>query len=533
MPDPQDFVGIDSSCVDGPNTQVATAILQRLEQNNRYLIEWRGPTLSYTWPADSEAPGGPPFPRHGFATWACVGPFRYFVPDLGSDQITFIDVEITGAVVNGTEVVKFVPFSVQGSNGQAPQPRQLDLDAVTLTGAVIEKFGPVAVRGGWNDMYLALQSEVQWDSVQATDKLAFDGGSPPRLIRDTGSGRIDTYIPIDANLPFIAIKIANPNDDKVIEEQSGSPYTMAYAEYDASGHSTFAYIAEITNQAQLPPAAVVFGAGEQITYWADLAYLEIYSLSFTPYNVHPDRANDPMLRWYQMVGSNVANVFWKGSRLVDLRQTQSGTARPIGQGLDYPGGWRILYFNLTASTQLVRELALNVDLREPTEGENQVQIEVCFPYVYVIASLGRADNYQPLSGGLDFTVELYNVTTATVVETRLYENFSITPSVDLLGRTPMTHVWTRMMMQEQEDFAWARPGGNGQPWSHDQTVPLQEIGIVVKTMTFRLPLTDWSAVRGSGQLYAVRIYATDNETGRDGTYLAAGPMTARICWGVS
>jgi len=165
----QDFIGIASTAPDPARpqdtaAQIPAALYQRAEQNNRYLMEWRGPTCVWHYPADySGGEGvGPSFPTLAFARWAAFGPYRYYVPDVGTGAIPAVDVQIVGDVT--TRRVRVACVSLQGI-GFTPDQTWLDANAQTLnTGFQEILFSDVAVAPGWNDLFLLLESDADWDN---------------------------------------------------------------------------------------------------------------------------------------------------------------------------------------------------------------------------------------------------------------------------------------------------------------------------------------------------------------------------------
>jgi len=550
MAAPQDFVSVSSSATDpynaGNHSQVSTALLQRLRQNNRYLIEWRGPTLVFTWPLDGTNEDGLPssLPRLAFATWACFGPFRYYVPDLGDGDHTIRKVDVTIAGRVETLPVRVVAFSLQGNRGQAPTPAVLDSNATTIPrGAFETTLSGVEVRGGWNDIFLALESDAEWSSRQWTDNWYIQQDPYPRVVHKIPGTSLADDCPLlaNGNVPFVAFRFCTPiaGSNHTIggdEFLSGTPLTVAYSQIDAIGGRCYgALLAEVTTTAQIPAGAAIDADNFSSIFWAEMGVLELRSLSITPYSEHPDRINDPMLRWYQMLGSNVADVFWQGSRLVDLRHEQVGRAHAMQTGEQYAGCWRILFFNDTATTEEGREVALSVLEDEPTEQEGDVGIEVSMPILILAPFRDRPDGWQSGGNFLDFTVELFNVTTATVIETRTV-TLPNSPRVVQAGtavNAPSVFYWLHKMWEETRDANWHFLAPNGQPWSHDGTLGLADVSTAIAPITSYLSIESesWNRIRTSGDLYCVRTRFTDNTAGNTGAIVALGPLTAHLSWG--
>lgn len=545
MAAPQDFISVSSSATDpatvGEHSQVSTALLQRLRQNNRYLIEWRGPTLAFTWPLDETNEESLPsfVPRLAFATWACFGPFRYYVPDLGDGDHTIRRVDITLDGTVSVLPVRVLAFSLQGSRGQGPSVEYLEANATTISpGTISTTLSGVEVRGGWNDLFLAVESVADWDSTQKTDGLYVERENYPRLRTSILGADLSTYIPAlaDGNVPFLAIRPCSPMTDKDDEFASGTALTVAYSQIDAiGGFCSGAYFAEVTSPTQIPSSASTDPGQIMQAWWSYLGILELRSLSITPYSEHPDRINDPMLRWFQIVGSNVADVFWQGSRLVDLRHTQVGRAHALQTGEQYAGCWRLLSFNDIASTQEGREVALSVLEEQPTEELGDVGIEVSMPLLILAPFRDRPDGWQAAANFLDFTVELYNVTTSTVVEQRTV-TLPNSPRIVQIGTAvdaPSVFYWLQRMWEETRGATWHTLTGNGQPWSHDGTLGLLDVSSALASVTQYLSLSNekWKTIRQSGDLYCVRTRFADNASGNSGAIVALGPLTAHLSWG--
>ena len=255
----QDFIGIDSTAADPVKAgdtaaQIPAALYQRAEQNNRYLMEWRGPTCVWHYPADySGGEGvGPSLPKLAFANWAAFGPYRYYVPDVGSGAIPAVDVQIFGSVT--TRRVRVAMISNQGL-GFIPNSEWLDANAQTInTGVQAIIFSDVAVAPGWNDLFLLLESEAGWSTVNFADDWYLVGGDPlgsaltniPFLVSTAGDLSISCP-DINKPVPFVAIRFGSGLTDKDQDLASGSVCTIAFANCNASEPPlvSFAYLAEL------------------------------------------------------------------------------------------------------------------------------------------------------------------------------------------------------------------------------------------------------------------------------------------------
>lgn len=551
MATPQKFKAIDSTAADpsqpGKTTaaQVSTAHLQMARQNNRYLIEWRGPTTTFVWPLTEpvDAEEDPPiysFPRIAFATWACFGPFRYFVPDFSTEAITTVDIDLFCSVTVWS--LRLTAFSLQGNRGQAPTSEWLDANSQTIalgTSGRVTISG-VQVRGGWNDIFLCeISDNLNWSNP--TDSWAFTDnfGIYPRIIASGGDLSVAAPPLLNSNVPGVAIRCGVEMADKDAQFAATTPYTVAYSGLNSGGTTCeFVYLAEVVDLSQIPTSVSLnnFGGGG-VFYWAELGMLELYSLSITPYGKHPDKTNDPMLRWYQLTGSNVADVYWQASRLNDLRQTQVGSAKvPKQEFVTWPGNWMIERFTDTARTTLVRDVALTVLTEQPTEAAGDVSIEASLSVMLLDAAEFRPDSFQPAGGFLDVRLDLFDLTAGVVAETVTLPSVNIMPRLSLdrtIDSTPPSFYWLRKMFEQRREAAWHLQAPNGQPWSHDMAVSLGSIGSTMTPLTLRLPLSTatWASLRTSGKIYSLRVSFTDNLSGNSAAILAAGPLTARIDWG--
>lgn len=553
----QNFIGIASTAPDPVRAgdtaaQIPTALFQRAEQNNRYLMEWRGPTCVWHYPADySGGEGvGPSFPTLAFARWAAFGPYRYYVPDVGTGAIPAVDVQIVGAV--STRRVRVACVSLQGL-GFTPDQTWLDANAQTKTaGDLTIEFSGVAVAPGWNDLFLLLESEADWTaSNRAFDWVIslLDPSSPASnempILRAT-SGDLATSCPaISAPVPFVGVRwgagLANKDDDA----EASPPYTIALANCDTSDPPVvpWAMLAEMRSAAEVG-GYLATGATPPAVYWSTLGTLQIYSFAVTPYATHPDKANDPSLRFLQAIGSNVANVYWKGSRLNALRQTQVGSGVQRQNGTDYNGVWRT-FINGGGSGiggayagEIIRETSISTRGRQPTEGDGAVSIEVSISiFAADSETYSIANSNSPIV--FDCDLELFNIRTGVVTDSITFTNLAIpkAESVSYLGSVQAAF-WLRRIAQMGLDPDWLGAGASGSPWSHDGATMLTDLRQTFYPLILRLPLGgldsspyDWKAIRTSGDLFSVRLKFTGLNRFVFSTYVAFGPLTARIDWG--
>jgi hypothetical protein len=556
----QDFIGIDSTAAEPARpqdtaAQIPAALYQRAEQNSRYLMEWRGPTCVWHYPADysGDEGVGPSFPKLAFANWAAFGPYRYHVPDVGTGAIPSVDVQIVGNVF--TRNVRVAMVSNQGL-GFIPNSEWLDANAQTVAPGFEEiLFSGVAVVPGWNDLFLLLESEAEWSTVNFADDWYLVGGDPlsstltniPHLVSTAGDLAISCP-DINKPVPFVAIRFGSGLTDKDQDLASGSVCTIAFANCDASNPPVveFAYLAELNSWGRLDGVATN-SPGAANVYWSTLGNLEIYSVAVTPYANHPDKANDPTLRFLQSIGSNVANVYWKASRLNALRQTQVGSGVPRQLGSDYNGVWKALARSVSpyvSPGELIRETSISTRGVQPTEDDGAVSIEMSIP---VISLSSLANGRRPIT--FDARLELFNVTTGAVVDYIEYNNLAFPASsyyafhsmrdnfsTDIIA----ANYWLRRVALLTEVPDW-RGATSVQPWSHDGATALADMTSTFYPLILRLPLGDdgnspdnWKTIRQSGDLFSVRFFIKDYSTlsfGIDSDFLGFGAMTARIDWG--
>ena len=552
----QDFIGIASSAPEpvragDTSAQIPAALYQRAEQNSRYLMEWRGPTCVWHYPADySGGEGvGPSFPKLAFARWAAFGPYRYYVPDVGTGAIPSVDVQIVGAV--STRRVRVAMISNQGL-GFIPNAEWLDANAQTKNvGDLTIEFSGVAVAPGWNDLFLLLESEAEWSTVNFADDWYLSGSSlvfgdevltsTPVLVSTAGDLAISCP-DINKPVPFVAIRFGSGLTDKAQDLASGSVCTIALANCDASDPPVvkYAFLAELNNFGSIEGVATSATAIRN-TYWSTLGTLEIYSVAVTPYANHPDKANAPSLRFLQAIGSNVANVYWKGSRLNALRQTQVGSGVPRQLGTDYNGVWKALARSVTVySDQLIRETSISTRGVQPTEGDGAVSIEISMPVISQRFVEGGAQ--VPII--FDCKLELFNVTTGAVVDYIQFDNLAV-PASSYVGAGGASggiasQYWFKRVALLTEDPTW-RGATSVQPWSHDGATTIADINSTFYPLILRLPLggnyyspDSWKLIRQSGDLFSVRFIITNFSQPNFNLptqFLGFGAMTARIDWG--
>lgn len=556
----QDYIGIDSTAADpvkpgDTSAQIPTALFQRAEQNNRYLLEWRGPTCVWHYPADfSGGEGvGPSFPTLAFARWAAFGPFRYYVPDVGTAAIPAVDVQIVCAVA--TRNVRVACISLQGT-GFTPDQTWLDANAQTkFVGDGEILFPDVAVAPGWNDLFLLLESEADWSASNFAadwiladfDILTLGAGSNESPILYSLIGDLAASCPaIAAPVPFVGVRwgagLANKDDDAL----ASPPYTIALANCDASipPKVPWAMLAEMRSVAEVG-GYLATGATPPAVYWSTLGTLQIYSVAVTPYATHPDKANDPSLRYLQAIGSNVANVYWQASRLNALRQTQVGSAVQPQSGTQYNGVWRAFVngggsgIGGAYAGEIIRETSISTRGEQPTDGAGAVTIEVSIPVLAAdYESFGGSNVDAPIV--FDCDLELFNVTTGAVVDSLTFSNLAIPKSetVNLRGGPVQAAFWLRRIAQMGLFPDWLGAGASGAPWSHDGATMLGDLRATFYPLILRLPLgglpsspDGWKEIKNSGDLYSVRLRFTGLNRYVFSTYVAFGPLTARIDWG--
>lgn len=550
----QDFIGIDSTAAEPARpqdtaAQIPAALYQRAEQNSRFLMEWRGPTCVWHYPADySGGEGvGPSFPKLAFANWAAFGPYRYHVPDVGSGAIPSVDVQIVGTV--STRRVRVAMISNQGL-GFIPNSEWLDANAQTIPLGLQEiLFSGVAVAPGWNDLFLLLESEADWDPLNFGSDWSIIGSSILGDFSDTpvlssASGDLGIDCPdINKPVPFVAIRFGSGigSNDPTDDLYSGPTCTIALA-CRFSGNFPYAFLAELNDYGELD-LSTSSPLGSKV-YWSTLGTLEIYSLAVTPYANHPDKANDPTLRFLQSIGSNVADVYWKASRLNALRQTQVGSGVPRQLGSDYNGVWKALKYTFGYfPPEIIRETSISTRGVQPTETDGAVSIEMSIPVIALRGGL-RSNPNPPVV--FDCRLELFNVTTGGVVDYINFDNLAvpsfITSNTFISGfssKKIAANYWMKRITMLTESPTW-RGSASVQPWSHDGATTIADLTSTFYPLILRLPLGDggnspdnWKTIRQSGDLFSVRFIVTDFTNSRDSApqYLGFGAMTARIDWG--
>ena len=555
----QDFIGIDSTAADpvqvgDTSAQIPAALFQRARQNNRYLLEWRGPTCVWHYPADySGGEGsGPSFPTLAFARWAAFGPFRYYVPDVGAGAIPAVDVQIACFV--STRGVRVACISAQGL-GYIPDQTWLDANAQTKNvgdGEIF--FSNVAVVPGWNDIFLIIESEADWSpSNFAADWALADfdtitssvfSNETPLLVSLTGD--LATSCPaIAAPVPFVAVRWGSGIPNKDQDLFSSPPYTIALANCDASSPPIvpWAMLAEMRSVAEVG-GYLATGATPPAVYWSTLGTLQIYGVSVTPYATHPDKANDPSLRFLQAIGSNVSNVYWQGSRLNALRQTQVGSAVQPQIGENYNGVWRTLINGGGSGIggvyvgEIIREVSISTRERQPTDGDGAVSIEVSIPVIAAdYESFSLTNENSPIV--FDCDLELFNVTTSAVQDSISFVNLAIPKARPLPYLDPVQAIyWLRRIAQMNLFPDWV---GNAArfPWSHDGATMLGDLRATYYPLILRLPLgglasspDSWGVIR-AGDLYSVRLKFSGLSGSINSTFVAFGPLTARVDWGTN
>jgi hypothetical protein len=301
----------------------------------------------------------------------------------------------------------------------------------------------------------------------------------------------------------------------------------------------FAYLAELNSWGRLDGVATN-SPGAANVYWSTLGNLEIYSVAVTPYANHPDKANDPTLRFLQSIGSNVANVYWKASRLNALRQTQVGSGVPRQLGSDYNGVWKALARSVSpyiSPGELIRETSISTRGVQPTENDGAVSIEMSIP---VIAMGGNGRD--PLT--FDARLQLLNVTTGAVVDYIDFDNLAVPATASLGYRTNIANLpvqyWFNRIALLTEAPDW-RGNTSVQPWSHDGATTIEDITSTFYPLILRLPLGDggnspdnWKTIRQSGDLFSIQFFIKDfsqPNLNYPTRYIGFGAMTARIDWG--
>ena len=554
----QDYIGIDSKAADpvragDTSAQIPAALFQRARQNSRYLLEWRGPTCVWHYPADySGGEGiGPSFPTLAFARWAAFGPFRYYVPDVGTGAIPAVDVQIVCSVQ--TRRVKVACISLQGT-GFTPDQAWLDANAQTKyvgDGEIL--FSDVAVAPGWNDLFLLLESEADWSAsnfaadwvISSLDPSVTATNEAPILFSTSGDLAISCPA-IAAPVPFVGVRWGAGLSNKDDDAQASPPYTIALANCDASRPPKvpWAMLAEMRSAAEVG-GYLATGATPPAVYWSTLGTLQIYSVAVTPYASHPLKENDPSLRYLQAIGSNVANVYWQASRLNALRQTQVGSAVQRQSGTQYNGVWRAFVngggsgIGGAYAGEIIRETSISTRGEQPTENDGAVSIVVSIPVLAAdYESFAGVNSNSPIV--FDCDLELFNVRLGTVTDSVTFANLALPKSetVNLRGGPVQAAFWLRRIAQMGLFPDWRGDGASGAPWSHDGCTMLGDLRQTFYPLILRLPLgglasspDNWRHIRNNLDLYSVRLKFTGLNRYVFSTFVGFGPLTARIDWG--
>jgi hypothetical protein len=438
--------------------------------------------------------------------------------------------------------------------GFIPNSEWLDANAQTVAPGLQEiLFSGVAVAPGWNDLFLLLESEAEWSTVNFADDWylnnTISAATPyltglPVLISSAGDLAISCP-DINKPVPFVAIRFGSGLLDKDQDLASGSVCTIAFANCNAADPPVveFAYLAEVNNYGGLEGVSS-YTPGAASVYWSTLGNLEIYSVAVTPYANHPDKANDPSLRFLQSIGSNVADVYWKASRLNALRQTQVGSGVPRQLGSNYNGVWKSIvqkqigYF----PPEIIRETSISTRGVQPTETDGAVSIEMSIPVIALRYGL-NSNPTPPVV--FDCRLELFNVTTGAVVDYIDFDNLAV-PSF-IQGRDDFgsrnykiaANYWFKRTALLTEVPDW-RGNTSVQPWSHDGATTIADMTSTFYPLILRLPLGDdgnspdnWKTIRQSGDLFSIRFVLTDFKDflNSPAQFLGFGAMTARIDWG--
>jgi hypothetical protein len=188
--------------------------------------------------------------------------------------------------------------------------------------------------------------------------------------------------------------------------------------------------------------------------------------------------------------------------------------------------------------EIIRETSISTRGDQPTQTEGAVTIEVSIPVL--------ASDYETYAGVnsnspilFDCDLELFNITTGAVADSISFTNLAVPKagSVSYLGSVQAAF-WLRRIAQMGLDPDWLGAGASGSPWSHDGATMLGDLRQTFYPLILRLPLGDlatspeaWRDIRISGDLFSVRLKFSGLNRFVFSTYVAFGPMTARIDWG--
>ena len=536
------FKYIDDTAANG-DAQVSTAHLQRMAENTSYLRHMRGPTSTVSWAQRYGSDATKP-PKLGLAQWAAFAAGRYYVPDYGpnTEGRYTVNVSLQG-VVDG-DGVRVACVSAQGHIGPLGT-REIEAMAqnVTSVGTVTLTFSDMPVRPGYNDIYLLVCSNATWDygnygtdwgtANQVADVFTTGTGADFywQAIAALG-GDLSTSLPPGTAdfVPYIGVRPAVGLSDKVEDVDSASiAQTIGYMQNNEGAWSG-AWLAENNG----PPDSRFVVTGGYRYYWALLGTLEIHGISITPYAT-VDWSNNAMVRWYQMMGWNVADVFWNVSRLQNIRQPRTIGATQPQLGQDWPGVWAVGDWRQYNSTTFADDTVGGI--REVVFESRATQPDgPCFLEVAWLCSWDDTGVYQQNGSSRPVTaadctwkLEIVDPDTGTVEETSGY--LDISPlSRSASGITNyQTSGWAYMIYRTNRGARYTLGVVNGQPWSHDGCTAVPEIATYWTGCTLRVDITGLTQPKR----YIARIKARIVRYGIQEPYgvLITGPMTARLEWG--
>jgi len=537
----QDFISIGSLAA-GQDTQLSTAHVQQARQNSRYLKEWRAPVSTLAWPYDHASPASPPLPQIAFARWSGVMLQRYWMPDNLGLEAMHVSVTIQGIVATNT--VRVVALSRQGYLGGYDA---VSLDALATTLAVASlntTLEGVRVVPGWNDLVLWVESDAEWDPANVgTDWVIETSGGTPRLIDTSGSADLAVACPhISASVPHIALRVGI-GSGKAEDADYGEPVTIAWVDTVAGAPDTypFGFIAEWPTISHMPPNALgqtASGAAFEAIFWARLGVLVLVSASVSPFEYHPDKANDPMARWYQIAGQNVADVAWEASKLHNMRQPQVTSMTQPPAALTWPGMWRVGsgpdFWDVFGNFFTVREAALRWDADVPP-GPTYAECTWLASWIDPAATHAMWRGAPAYSARISIVwrMEVFDPSTDTVLAyvegTNLHRPL---PHQRQFGAV-LSPFWIRSVNDQVQRAAYDSVG-DGQPWSHDGAIVAGDLGAVFTPGLLRLRCDNVGMVDGDLYVMRLRVKFTvppGNLHSLGATILATSAATWRLDWG--
>lgn len=296
------FVGIDSAgLVD--NRALSTFWLQTIHQSEEYCDDERRPMA--TWIADvSRYTGEATLStrralRLSSLRWTLAGPFPVYV-HAGVDTV---NVRLAYATDDGTTDV--VALSVQSGTPRSSDALGLALAsaasyAATLAdssgAAAVASLTGIAVRPGWNDVYIAVRGAkgAAIDSASDAIVLTYDREGIPRFSPTALDVAYADTPSTSTAVPSIWIDLRDVAGDSVY---LGVPLHMAYA----STGATEPYDVMMSERSS--------GAAFVASYeWGTASWIMLLGVSVDALGLYGDATPDTRLRWYRAPGSQLLEL---------------------------------------------------------------------------------------------------------------------------------------------------------------------------------------------------------------------------------